>query len=66
MSFKKIKCFKDLEDGVEHWNGNSQHSNIYNKLTTDTVEIEHYYRYGKRQKPFIMNREEFDSWLASC
>ncbi len=66
-TFKKIKCFNDLIQGIEHCNGTNQHANFYNKIDSDTVSIKHYYRYGKnKQKPFVMTKIDFNNWLNSC
>ena len=64
-TFKKIKCFNDLIQGIEHCNGTSQHANFYNKIDKNTVSIQHFYRHGKTQKPFIMTKIEFDKWLKA-
>lgn len=61
-TFKKINCFDDLVNGVEHWNGNNQHANIYIKIDNNNVQIQHYYRYGKSPKPFTMTKSQFNNW----
>jgi len=63
--FKNITCFNDLIAGIEHWNGNSQHANIYNLIDNNTVSVQHYYRYGKNKKPFTMTKIDFDNWLSN-
>ena len=60
---KKIKCFEDLINGIEHWNGTNQFANRYIKIDSETVEVQHVYRYGKDPKPFKMTRIDFNSWL---
>ena len=68
---KKITCFSDLIAGVEHCNGTNQHANFYTRLTNNTVEVEHYYRYGNYKNgkrinpPYIMTKIDFNDWLAN-
>ena len=65
-SFKSIRCFKDLIQGVEHCNGTNQHANFYTRLDNDNVQVLHFYRYGKRNNPYTMSKVEFDTWLKGC